>query len=151
MRVEQHAELVAFPANEVDDFDPDALTSSLGIAPTSVHRKGEVLRSRRIRPYSAWKWETARRVEPDTELLIHEVLATFEPVAAQLDEARNTFGLEFQVGVVISMYGSIQIEPDGTTGAVVSTPALYLSLGTLRRLANLGCALDIDTYVIAPE
>jgi hypothetical protein len=151
MRVEQRAELVAYPANESDDFDPEAFTSLVGITPTTVYRKGEVLRSGRVRPYSAWMWETAERVEPDPELLIQEVLDTFEPVAARLDEARNGFGVELQVGVVISTYGSIEIEPDGTTGAVVSTPALYLSPVTLHRLSELACALDIDTYVIAPE
>jgi hypothetical protein len=41
--------------------------------------------------------------------------------------------------------------PDAASGAVVSTPALYFSSQTLRRLSELGCSLDIGTYVIAPE
>lgn len=151
MRVEQRAELVAFPAAETDDFDPDAFTALLGIAPTKVYRKGEVLKSGRVRPFSAWICETADRVEHDTELLIQEVLDKFEVVAGELAEARAEWGLDIQIGLVISMFGSIQVEPDGTTGAVVSTPAVYLSPQTLSRLTELGCSLDIDTYVIAPE
>ncbi len=149
-RVEQRAQLVAYPAQETDDFEPDGFSELLGITPTTVYRKGEVLRSGRVRPYSAWIWETAERVEHDSELLIQEVLDTFEPLAGQLAEARAGWGLDVQVGLVISMYGSIESDPDGSSGAVVSTPALYLSPGTLRRLTELGCALDIDTYVIAP-
>ncbi|WP_353952142.1 DUF4279 domain-containing protein [Knoellia sp. S7-12] len=149
-RVQQRAELVAYAANEDDDFDPVALTEFLGIDPTSVHRKGELLKGGRVRPFSAWMWSTADQVEVDTEVLIREVLDNFEPMA-KVDEARGRFGLEFKMDVVIEMYGHLDIEPDGTTGAVVATPALYLSPGTLLRLTRLGCGLDIDTYVIAPE
>lgn len=151
MRVEQRAELVAYPARETDDFEPDALSQLLGVAPTNVYRRGEVLRSGRVRPFSAWIWKTAERIEHDSELLVQEVLDTFEPLAGQLTEARTRWGLEVQVGLVISMYGSIEAAPDGSSGAVVSTPTLYLSPATLRRLADLGCALDVDTYLIAPE
>jgi hypothetical protein len=151
MRVEQRAELVAYPTEETGDFDPDALTELLGITPTRVYRRGEGLKSGRVRPYSAWMWETAERVEHDSELLIQEVLDTFEPVADELADARAGWSLDLRVGLVISMYGSIEADPDGTSGAMVSTPALYLSPETLRRLAELGCALDIDSYVIAPE
>jgi hypothetical protein len=150
-RVEQRAELVAYPANETGDFDPEAFSELLGIAPTTIYRRGEVLRSGRVRPYSAWIWKSAERVERDSDLLIQEVLDTFEPLAGQLAEARAGWGLDVQVGLVISVYGSIESDPDGSSGAVDSTPALYLSPETLRRLAELGCALDIDTYVIAPE
>ena len=96
MRVEQRAELVVYPTEETDDFDPDALTALLGITPTKLSRKDEVLN-------------------------------TFEAVAVQLASARAGWGLDLQVGLVISMYGSIDMAPDGASGAVVSTPALYFS------------------------
>jgi len=151
MRVEQRAELVAFPAVEGDDFEPDALSELLGITPTRIYRRGEVGSNGRVRPYSLWMWETPERVEHDSEVLIHEVLDTFEPLAGQLSQARSDWGLEFQIGLAISMHGSIEVDPDGTLDAVVSTQALYLSPETLRRLTALGCALDVDTHVIAPE
>jgi len=151
MRVEQRAELVVYPERETDDFDPDAFSELLGFTPTTVYRRGEVLTSGRVRPYSAWMWTTPERVEHDSELLIQEVLDTFEPVADELREARARWSLDVQVDLSISMYGSIEADPDGSSGAVVSTPAFYLSPETLRRLTGLGCALDIDHYVIAPE
>jgi hypothetical protein len=151
MRVEQRAQLVAYPTEETGDFDPDAFTELLDITPTKVYRRGEVLRSGRVRPYSAWMWETAERVEHDSELLIQEVLDTFEPVAGQLAEAQAGWNLDLQIGLVISMHGKIEEDPDDTSRVGVSTPGLYLSPDTLRRLAEIGCALDIDNYVIAPE
>jgi len=151
MRVEQRAELVAFAGEEADDFDPVALTELLAISPTKVYRRGEVLKSGRVRPFSMWVWQTVERVEHESELLVQEILDFFEPVAGALAEAVARWGLEFQVGLVISMYGSIEQDPDGRPGAVVSTPALYLSPRTLSRLAALNCGLDVDTYVIAPE
>ena len=151
MRVEQRAELVVYPTEETDDFDPDALTALLGITPTKLYRRDEVLKTGRVRPFSAWMWETAERLEHDSERLVQEVLDTFEAVAVQLASARSGWGLDLQVGLVISMYGSIDMAPDGASGAVVSTPALYLSSQTLRRLSELGCSLDIGTYMITPE
>ena len=151
MRVEQRAEMVVYPTEETDDFDPDALTALLGINPTKLYRKGEVLKSGRVRPFSAWMWETAERVEDDSERLVQEILDKFEAVAVQLATARSRWGLDLQVGLVISMYGSIQVDPDGASGAVISKPALYFSSQTLSRLSELGCSLDVDTYVSAPE
>jgi hypothetical protein len=151
MRVEQRAEVVVYPTEETDDFDPDALTALLGITPTKLYRKGEVLESGRVRPFSAWMWETAERAERDSERLVQEILDKFEAVAIQLASARSRWGLDLQVGLVISMYGSIEVDPHGASGAAVSTPALYFSSQTLRRLSELGCSLDIDTYVCTPE
>lgn len=151
MRVEQRAELVAYPADESVDFDPHEFTALVGIHPTSIYLKGEVMQSGRTRPFSAWMYETVGRIEPDTEVVVQEVLDKFEPVAPELREARTRWGLELQVGLVISMYGSIQIDPDGATGAVLATPALYFSPPTLGRLTELGCSVDIDTYVIAAQ
>lgn len=151
IRIEQRAELVAYAAEETDDFDPAALTELLGISPTTAYMKGDVLKSGRVHPFSSWVWQTVERVEHDSELLVQEILDIFEPAAGQLAEAGARWSLEFQVGLVISMYGSIEQDPDGTPGAVVSTPALFLSPATLRRLSALNCALDVDGYVIAPE
>jgi len=39
MRVEQRAELVVYPTEETDDFDPDALTALLGITPIKLYRR----------------------------------------------------------------------------------------------------------------
>lgn len=151
MRVEQRAELVTYPADETADFDPHGFTALIGIHPTSLYLKGEVMESGRTRPFSAWMYETADRVETDTEVVVQELLDKFEPVARELREGRTRWGLDLQVGLVISMYGAIQIDPDGATGAVVATPALYFSPRTLARLTELGCSLDIDTYVVAPQ
>jgi hypothetical protein len=151
IRVQQRAELVAYPADESADFDPHGFTALVGIHPTSIHLKGEVMQSGRTRPFSAWMYETADRIEPDTEVVVQEVLDRFEPVAPELREARTRWGLELQVGLVICVYGSIRIDPDGATGAVVASPALYFSPRTLGRLTELGCSVDIDTYVKAPQ
>src|SRR6476620_2928716 len=99
MRVEQRAELVVYPTEETDDFDPDALTALLGITPTKLYRKDEVLKTGRVRPFSAWMWETAERLEHDSERLVQEVLDTFEAVAVQLASARSGWGLDLQAGL----------------------------------------------------
>ena len=150
-RVEQKAELRIYGTDVAEDFDPDTLTSLLGITPTKVWRQGDVLRSGRRRAATVWWWETRERVEWDSEALVLEVLEVFEPVAEQLAEARRRWGLTMQVGLVISMYGMIQTDPDNEIGVDVSTPALAFAMETLRRLVRLGASLDVDQYLIAPE
>lgn len=149
-RVRQRAQFVAFPALESGDFDPDALSRLLGLTPTRTRQRGTAGTSGRARPHSLWTWETPERVERDSEVLIREVLDTFEPLAASLTEARSRWDLDLQIGLVVSTYGPTEVDPDGIRGAVVSTPGLYLSPETLRRVAALGCALEVDTYVVAP-
>ena len=150
-RVEQRAQFVAFPTLEADDFDPDALSGLLGLTPARTRQRGKAGMSGRVRPHSLWSWETPERVERDSEVLIREVLDTFEPLAASLTEARSRWDLDLQIALVISTYGSAEGDPEGTRGAVVSGPALYLSPETQRRVSALGCALEVDTYVVAPE
>jgi hypothetical protein len=62
-RVEQRAELRIYGSETAEDFDPDSLTSLLGITPTTVWRRGDVLRFGRIRDAAVWWWETDVRAE----------------------------------------------------------------------------------------
>ncbi|MEV5966206.1 DUF4279 domain-containing protein [Kribbella sp. NPDC051952] len=150
-RVEQRAELRVYASDTGEDFDPESLTSLLGIIPSKVMRRGDVLRSGRVRDVTVWWWETPERVEWDSEALVLEVLDAFEPVAEQLAEAVRRWGLTLVIGLVTSMYGVIQADSDNEIGLDVATPALAFSAETLRRLGRLGASIDVDLYVIAPE
>ncbi|WP_371302491.1 DUF4279 domain-containing protein [Nocardioides sp.] len=109
-----------------------------------AYRKGLALENGTRRAFTSWHWyTTAERVESDCERLIQEALETFsEPVADRLAEAMARWRLYPQIGLVGTMYGFMEDAPDGSRGAVVSTPSMHLSPETLQRLANLGCGLD---------
>lgn len=78
-RVEQWAELRVYADAPDGDFDPDELTRRLDVEPTRRCRRGEVLRSGRVRGHSSWWWKTEERVTFDSESVVIEVLDHFEP------------------------------------------------------------------------
>lgn len=149
-RNEQRAEIRVYAASEDGDYDPDAFTERIGIEPTRLYRKGEILRSGRPRGHTVWWWETEEQTTRDTEAVVIEVLDRFEPVLQQLGDAKTELDLHLVLGVVISMYGVIETDPDGEVSADAATPAFALSVETLQRLGRLGADFDVDQYVFAP-
>ncbi len=149
--VEQSASVAIYARDGAPDLDLDVLTEILGIHPSAVQRRGDVSKfTGRVHDRSVWSWRLDSRIEVDAEAMIEEVLATFEPIAEALSRARSGSSLDLTLGLVIKMYGTIELEEYGPWAAV-STPALSLSTSTVNRLAVLGFALDIDQYVIAPR
>lgn len=149
-RIEQRAELCVYGPTEGPDLDTEGLTRDLGFEPHMVARRGDVLRSGRVRPCTLWLWQTQERQEVDSEALVCEVLDRFEPVAAQvIEQARAAVEVDVVLGLIVYMIGDINTE-DEAPWADVPTPALALSRQTIARMAKLGCHLDVDQYV-SPE
>ena len=143
--VEQRAELRVYGSESGHDFDPDDLTALLAIAPHTVWRRGESLRSGRTRPATVWWWQSETQVDPDSELLVKQVLDTFEPVADRLDDAKARWGLKLEIGLVVSMFLAKRgAEPAHTFAA---TPSMAFTHETLSRLTRFGASLDADLYV----
>lgn len=144
--VEQRAELRVYGTESGDDFDPDDLTAQLGIAPHAVWRRGESLRSGRTQVATVWWWQTETQSDPDSERLVKQVLDTFEPVAERLDEAKERWGLTFEIGLVVWMYLAKRGDEDDTD-AFAATPSMAFTRETLSRLTRFGASLDADLYV----
>ena len=149
-RIEQRAELRIYGPTEGPDLEPERLTRELGFEPHTVSRRGDVLRGGRIRPCTVWWWQTPDRQAVDSEVLVCEVLDLFEPVAQASEDAAAATEIDVVLGLVIHMIGDINTE-DEEPWADVPTPALALSRETVERMAKLGCHLDVDQYVSAPD
>jgi len=149
-RVEHKAEFVFYCRDDQCDFDPVALTQVLEIAPTSIERRGDAGPSGRVVRSTAWCWQLGDRTTTETYEVVQEVLDIFEPVADRIAEARARCGLDLILHLVIKMYGRLEVEPDGSTWASVPTPSTAFSSQMLGKLAELGCSLDIDQYVLVP-
>lgn len=102
-----------------------------------MHSKGAVLEGGRVRPYSAWMWSTVDQLKSTPKSSSERSWTSSNRWPKWTRRGPGEVDLEFKMGVVIEMYGHLDIEPDGSTGAVVATPALYLSPGTLLRLTRL--------------
>ncbi|MFF5219394.1 DUF4279 domain-containing protein [Micromonospora sp. NPDC000442] len=144
IRCVQRAYLKVAPAQDADglDFDPAHVTQLVGLEPTRVHRRGEAM-GQRIHRSSGWYVDVPQRDEYDTELLLTELLDVIEPHAEGLARARQMLALQAGVNVVIEMHSG----QDGAGDVLVTTPALHLTVGTIRRLATLHLWLDCDQYV----
>lgn len=148
-RVVQIGELVLGCADETD-FDPDAVTSRLGITPSRCWKRGQTRPAGHLARTTKWIWQTPEQTQVDREPVIQQVLDTFEPVAITLATLVQELDLWVCIGLVVKMHGNIELEPDGTQAVYVTTPGLSLSAATLARIAGLGAELDVDQYVYAP-
>jgi hypothetical protein len=149
-RIEQRAELRIYGPTEGPDLDPEGLTRDLGFEPHMVARRGDVLRSGRMRPCTLWLWQTPERQEVDSEALVCEVLDRFEPVARVIEQAAAAVKVDVVLGLIIYMIGDLNTA-DEAPWADVPTPALALSRATIVWMTKLGCHLDVDQYVSAPD
>lgn len=116
-------------------FDPDALTSILGVAPSVTGRAGdpEPYRAGKTREQDLWHFKTVEAAEFDWARHLAEVLSIVRPHADQFREFCSSRGAEVAVHLVAYVNGGAPI------GAF---PAEMVS-----ELGALGCALDIDLHV----
>ncbi|OHV63654.1 DUF4279 domain-containing protein [Pseudofrankia sp. BMG5.36] len=130
-------------------FDPDEVTSLVGLTPTTAWRCGDP--SARAdgppRRFSCWDYELPEVSTFDTEEVVAALLDAIEPHAAGLTRACGTLGMRAAVMVVIWMHGARNECGD----AFVSTPTLSYSEQTMRRLAQLHLALHHDLNVELPD
>ncbi|MCB2410299.1 DUF4279 domain-containing protein [Hymenobacter lucidus] len=119
------------------DFDPDEVTTRLGITPTKTWRKGDQKSYGIPRQNTAWIWETARGTEPIwINTLVDEVLSTFEAKADIIMELKHTLQLESMLCIILY----IDRNEDE------STPSVGHDLRTISFLYHTQTTTDIDMY-----
>ena len=125
-----------------DNFDPNAITSFLGVDPTSTTRKGERVPGK-VPRHNTWKLSTERIVHDyiDVYDLSASVVSLMYGKEVLLAEARVRFDATIVLQVVLYF-----VENDD-----IPTPAIGFSVETLSFLAKVGASIDIDTYRIGPE
>ena len=114
-----------------DDFDPTTL--SIGVAPTKTRRKGDPTPK-----FSSWIYSTGKRKADVVDIyeMASSLVASLEPYAERIIEAKRAFGLEAVLEVVIT------ISPDETK----STPAIGFDSNVIAFLHRVGASIDVDTY-----
>lgn len=117
-----------------DAFDPDEVTRLLGMEPTSVAYKGVPS----TRKHSMWTL-SGGAVEDDivdVYELSSSLVAKLAPHADMINHARERFGLESALSVVLTI----------TTDDSKSTPAIGFDRSVVAFLARVGAWVDVDTY-----
>ena len=118
----------------------------VGLIPTSQHRKGDPggPSFHGVWRHSRWMVEVPERDEFDTDVVLVELLDIIAPHADGLARARRVLGLDAMIHVVIEMH---RVHDPDSGKDVLTTPALWLSAATIRRLAQLDLELECDQYV----
>jgi hypothetical protein len=114
-----------------DDFDPGAL--SIGVSPTRIRRKGNS-----VPKHSSWIYSTGKRRDElvDVYEMASLLVASLEPCAEQIIQAKRMYALEAVLEVVLT------ITPDETK----STPAIGFDSNVIAFLHRVGASIDVDTY-----
>ncbi len=134
------------------DFDPDTLTSRLGVTPTSSHRKGEARIPGKVWKRTSWEYGGSPSGELDWDELVGPLLAAFEGRDGAVRDAVRD----------IQLAGGLMIVSELTAGKSyaglhdrdawgVPTPASGLSAENIARAARLGLSLEADMYVCLTE
>jgi len=118
------------------NFDPEVLTSQLGLSSTSLNRAG-VHASMDSPVVSSWEMsmETLTGDEVDIFKMTNELVKQLEPVKDKILLAIENYNLVPKVGVVLTL----SVDED--------EPAPEFGFGSraVRFMAELGAMIDIDT------
>lgn len=116
-----------------NEFDPDAVTRLIGIAPTTTKLKKDP-----IPKHTWWKYSLGK-VENDV-IDIYDMSATLvaklRPHEEKIALAKNTLGLNAVLSVVLWI----------TSDETKSTPAIGFDENVISFLNSVGATIDIDTY-----
>ena len=119
-------------------FEPDELSDLLGVE-GKMARRGDARPGGRIEGEDSWTFRTAEEPSFDWEGHLRRALAATEGREEQFARFCDDRQLERQVALIAKMAAP---PPEGTADAPIGT----ISSDLVKRLASLGCALDIDLY-----
>lgn len=119
-----------------DEFDPEIITSELGISPSDSWEKGDLSKYIQQRKYSCWKLTSTMDELLDMDKLVHEVLTQLSKKTEQINKLKKQLSLDTLLQVV--MYVDFDDE--------MSTPFIGHDLETIDFLYKTKTKTDIDIY-----
>lgn len=118
------------------NFDPEVLTSQLGLKPTTLNRAG-VHAGMDSPVVSSWEMSMDTLTGDDVDIfkMTNELVKLLEPVKDEIIQVIENYNLVPKVGVVLTL------SVDGDDQA----PEFGFGSRAVRFLAELGAMIDIDT------
>jgi hypothetical protein len=117
-----------------EDLDPDSITEKIGIEPSSIWRKGELIDPRAILRYkeNGWGMSSPLKNSNDLEDLTRSLLEKLSGCWDKLTEICSNYYTELSCVIYVS---------DGV-------PAIHFEADILEKLNQLNAAIDVDLYVL---
>lgn len=124
------------------DLEPEKITEEIGIKPSEIWRKGELVDPRAIIRYKENGWrllsplENSNRIaDPnDLEILTRSLLEKLQPVWDNVVKTCSQYYTELNCVIYVSD----------------QVPAIHFDADILEKLQQLNAAIDVDLYVL-PE
>lgn len=116
-----------------DEFDPNELTGAIGIEPAAVRIKAS-----HNPKFTSWKLSTGKVSAEviDVYEMAGQVIDRLAPKAKEIAAFIQGHNLSASLNVVLTISFDEQL----------STPAIGLTESMIRFLAEVGAAIDVDTY-----
>ncbi|MDB9510391.1 DUF4279 domain-containing protein [Kamptonema animale CS-326] len=120
------------------EFDPDEITTKLGIKPTEIWRSGDLITSRGTRRHKQNGWSVYSQVEKSIYLedYIKSVLEQLQPGWLPLVELCKRYDAEISC-VIYYRSGSV--------------PAIHFDKYLVEMAHQLNAEIDVDFYVLPEE
>ena len=118
------------------NFDPEVLTSQLGLTPTTLNRAG-VHAGMDSPVVSSWEMSMDTLTGDDVDIfkMVNELVKLLEPVKDEIIQVIENYNLVPKVGVVLTL----SVDED------TQAPEFGFGSRAVRFLAELGAMIDIDT------
>lgn len=116
-----------------EGFDPDKVTTLVGIDPTKTWRKGDRIPSTiLIEKYTGWTISSPEETSIHLDKQIVRLLKPIVLVKEKIIEAYNTYGLEAELSCFVFVEGQ--------------TPVIHFDSQIVKLAAELGAEIDVDLY-----
>lgn len=129
-----------------DEFPLDTVTIALGIEPTNIHKKGDVIERSdnphlvstkiRYRKETDWTLSTGYQESYDINNQLNVILKFLEEKTEQLKYLKEKYGLEFLFMIVI------QVENN-------ESPAMYLRKDIIDFASLIQAEIHFDLYIFS--
>lgn len=117
-------------------FEPEEVTAATGLSPDQAWRVGDPIgSSRRSYEHNGWRIASGIGDTLDVGEQLEALLARLEPVRAGLEKFMATEHGE--IGCVVYAHESV--------------PEMHFGRDALRRVADLGAAIDVDLYCLIED
>jgi hypothetical protein len=130
-------ECYVYFALDGDDFDPDDLTQLIGIAPSKIRRKRDMV-SNNLPKFNSWQIHSEKVIDEFVDVydLSEAVVLRLKDRVELILESKKKYNLTCRLQVVLWV----------TSDESQSTPAIGFEENIINFLAKVGASVDVDTY-----
>jgi hypothetical protein len=116
-------------------FDPDKITTLMGIKPTNTWKLGDSIQNTKLRrKHDGWKLSIDKEESLDLNEKIESFLMQLESYSMPLKEIYEKLNAKAEIAC------AIYIEDE-------QVPAIHFNHETIKRVSDLGAEIDVDFYL----